>query len=72
MTTAFNLSRALITRDEIAKILRVTRSYLDSAALVGKGPPYFRVGRSIRYDRQCVADWLTSQTYTPPSAHALS
>lgn len=72
MTPACNLDRPLITRDDLAKILQVTRSYLDSAAVRGKGPPYFRVGRAIRYDRQHVADWLKSQTYTPPSAHAPS
>ena len=68
----FNLDRPLITRDEVAEILRVTRSYLDSAALRGDGPPFFRVGRAIRYDRQRVADWLISQTYTPPGQHAVS
>jgi predicted DNA-binding transcriptional regulator AlpA len=67
MNAAFNLEHDLITRDEIATILKVTRSYLDSAAVRGKGPPYFRIGRAIRYDRQCVADWLKSQTYTPPT-----
>jgi excisionase family DNA binding protein len=60
------LDRPLITRDEIANILRVTRSYLDSAALKGKGPPFFRVGRSIRYDRAIVAEWLANQRYVPP------
>jgi hypothetical protein len=70
MTASFNLSQDLITRDDLADILKVTRSYLDSAAVRGKGPPFFRVGRAIRYDRQCVADWLKQQTYTPPS-HAV-
>lgn len=56
----------LLTRDEVAEKLRVTRSYLDSAATRGKGPPYLRVGRAIRYDPVQVARWLEAQTYVPP------
>jgi hypothetical protein len=70
-TYRFNLDRPLLTRDELADILRVRRSSLDSQALVGKGPPFFRVGRSIRYDRAVVAEWLINQRYTPPSSNAL-
>jgi predicted DNA-binding transcriptional regulator AlpA len=49
------------TRDEIAKALRVSRGFLDHAALKGEGPPFFRIGRSIRYDRNQVIEWLRTQ-----------
>jgi hypothetical protein len=49
------------TRGEIATILRVSRGFLDHAALKGEGPPFFRIGRSIRYDRNQVIEWLRTQ-----------
>jgi len=49
------------TRNEIAKALRVSRGFLDHQALRGEGPPFFRIGRSIRYDRNQVIDWLRTQ-----------
>jgi predicted DNA-binding transcriptional regulator AlpA len=66
MPTPFSLAEPLLTRDEVAEILRVRRSSLDSSAMHGEGPPYFRIGRSIRYDRATVAEWLVNQTKTPP------
>jgi excisionase family DNA binding protein len=56
----------ILTRDEVADKLKVTRAYLDSAAVRGKGPPFLRVGRAIRYDQSQVEAWLAAQTYTPP------
>jgi len=66
-TSTFHLDEPLLSRDEIAQVLRVPRSSLDNAAVRGKGPPFYRVGRCIRYDRKQVAEWLQAQTYTPPS-----
>ena len=56
----------LATRSELAQLLRVNRSYLDHAACRGDGPPFYRVGRAIRYDVAAVAAWLAGQ----PSAAA--
>ena len=67
MQTDFRLDQPLMTRDEVADLLHIKRQSLDNAAWRGLGPPFFRLGRSIRYDRQHVADWLLTQTYTPPA-----
>lgn len=60
-----NQSIQFYTRGEIAKILRVSRGFLDHAAMRGEGPPFYRVGRSIRYDRIQVVEWLRSTVRSP-------
>lgn len=56
-----NTKTTLYTRDEIAEILRVSRGFLDHAA--DDGPPFYRIGRAIRYDLQQVMMWLDAQSY---------
>lgn len=60
----------ILTRDEVAEFLRVTRGFLDHLSIRGDGPRFFRVGRAIRYYRADVTRWLEAQTYTPPSKKA--
>jgi excisionase family DNA binding protein len=60
-----NQSIQFYTRDEIAKALRVSRGFLDHAALKGEGPPFYRIGRSIRYDRMQVIEWLRTTVRQP-------
>jgi predicted DNA-binding transcriptional regulator AlpA len=60
----------LMTRDEIAAKLKVTRAYLDVAASRGEGPPMLRIGRIVRYDPAQVAEWLAVQTYQSPRKRA--
>lgn len=57
-----NIIPNLATRAEVATLLRVNRSYLDHAALNGDGPPFFKVGRAVRYDMAAVAEWLLAQS----------
>lgn len=56
----------IMTRDEAAKYLRVTRSYLDTAG--AKGPPFFRVGRLIRYRKIDIEQWLSDNTAVSAAA----
>lgn len=46
----------ILTRDETAKLLKVTRSYLDRIGTAG--PRFTKVGRLIRYRRSDVEAWL--------------
>ncbi|CAN0504358.1 unnamed protein product, partial [Phaeothamnion confervicola] len=39
----------LMTPNEAANVLKVSLSWLAKARMRGDGPPYIRVGRSIRY-----------------------
>lgn len=53
------ITSKFFTRDELAKKLRVSRQFLD--ALGDKGPPFFRIGRAIRYDACAVSAWIIDQ-----------
>lgn len=52
----------LLTRDEAAEYLRVTRSYLARAG--SEGPPYVQIGRLIRYRLADIQLWLADHTVT--------
>lgn len=49
----------ILTRNEVCKWLRLSRTYLDH--LGHRGPPFFRVGRAIRYFRVDVLTWLADE-----------
>jgi len=51
----------LITPDEAAAILRVSRSFLAKGRMRGDGPAYVRVGRSIRYTELGLQQWMESR-----------
>lgn len=54
-----------ITRDDLSRILGISRSTLDNAAARGYGPPFYRVGRLIRYDVTEVQTWLNAGYIVP-------
>jgi excisionase family DNA binding protein len=58
-----------ITRDDLSRILGISRSTLDNAAARGYGPPFYRVGRLIRYDATEVQAWIDAG-YTVPERTA--
>jgi excisionase family DNA binding protein len=51
----------LLTRDEVADLLRVPPKTLATWAYKGEGPSFVRVGRWARYDPRDVAEWLKSR-----------
>lgn len=51
---------ALLTSDELAQQIQVSRSKLDE--LVRAGLPYLRVGSTRRFELPAVLSWLRSQT----------
>ena len=51
----------LLTPVEAARILKVSLSWLAKARMTGDGPPYVRVGRSIRYTEAALLQWLKSR-----------
>jgi hypothetical protein len=51
----------LLTAAEAAGILKVSLSWLAKARMRGDGPPYIRVGRSIRYTEAALLQWMKSR-----------
>ena len=51
----------LLTPKEAAKLLRVSLSWLAKARMRGDGPPYIRIGRSIRYAEAALLQWMKSR-----------
>lgn len=46
-----------LTEDELAKQLKVSRSFLW-ALRTKQGLPHIRIGRTVRYEPQAVTEWL--------------
>jgi hypothetical protein len=51
----------LLTSNEAAARLRVSMSWLAKARMRGDGPPYIKVGRSIRYTEAGLVQWTKSR-----------
>jgi hypothetical protein len=51
----------LLTAKEAATLLKVSLSWLAKARMRGDGPPYIRVGRSIRYAEAALIQWMKSR-----------
>lgn len=48
----------LLNEREAAAFLRVAQGTLQQWRAAGKGPPFHRLGRTIRYDREALRMWL--------------
>jgi predicted DNA-binding transcriptional regulator AlpA len=51
----------LLTPKEAARVLKVSLSWLAKARMRGDGPPYIRIGRSIRYSEAALIQWMKSR-----------
>lgn len=49
---------ALLTPKEAAPLLKVSLSWLAKARMRGDGPPFIKVGRSIRYSEAALIQWM--------------
>jgi excisionase family DNA binding protein len=54
-------SFVLLTPKETANRLKVSLSWLAKARMSGDGPPFIRVGRSIRYSEAALLQWMKSR-----------
>ena len=50
-----------MTPKEAAHFLRVSLSWLAKARMRGDGPPYIKIGRSIRYAEAALLQWMKSR-----------
>jgi predicted DNA-binding transcriptional regulator AlpA len=51
----------VLTPKETAKLIRFSLSWLAKARMRGDGPPYIKLGRSIRYTEAAVLQWMKSR-----------
>jgi predicted DNA-binding transcriptional regulator AlpA len=47
---------------EVAKRLGVSASFLNKARLTGDGPPYLKIGKTVRYDWHRVIEWAEAHS----------
>jgi predicted DNA-binding transcriptional regulator AlpA len=50
----------LLTARDAADLLRLSPSWLAKARMRGDGPPYVKLGRSIRYGEGALQQWMKS------------
>jgi predicted DNA-binding transcriptional regulator AlpA len=48
----------LLTPKEAARLLKVSFSWLAKARMRGDGPPFIKIGRSIRYSEAALIQWM--------------
>lgn len=52
-----NFHDRLLTERDAANLLRLSTSWLAKARMRGDGPPYIKLGRSIRYGEGALLQW---------------
>ena len=52
---------AWLVPKEAARLLKVSLSWLAKARMRGDGPPYMKIGRSIRYSETDLLQWTKSR-----------
>ena len=52
----------LLTAKDAADRLRLSPSWLAKARMRGDGPPYVKLGRSVRYGGSALAKWTRTRT----------
>lgn len=62
----------LLDESETARILGVSIRTLQAWRCDGAGPAFIKLGRSVRYDRGTLTQWLAAQTFASTSAHTMA
>jgi hypothetical protein len=57
----------LLTPKEAADLLKVSPSWLAKARMRGDGPPFIKIGRSIRYSELGLLQWMKSHQHLSTS-----
>jgi excisionase family DNA binding protein len=55
----------MITRRQLAEYLAVTEPALSQMVVRRQGPRFIRLGRSVRYRREDVLEWLNERVVDP-------
>jgi predicted DNA-binding transcriptional regulator AlpA len=51
----------LLTTEDTADLLRLSTSWLAKARMRGDGPPFVKLGGSVRYVESSVVRWMRAQ-----------
>ena len=54
-------SERLLTAKDAADVLRLSPSWLAKARMRGEGPPFLKIGRSVRYGEGALLQWTKSR-----------
>jgi hypothetical protein len=68
VTFAGDGSSQLLTVGDVAALLNVSKSRLNKWRLSGDGPPYIKIGWTVRYSAAAVANYIAKQTKQSTSA----
>ena len=60
----------LETEKELAERLGLSTSLLAKLRVTGEGPPFLKIGKSVRYDPVAVDEWLANRKRTSTSEAA--
>jgi predicted DNA-binding transcriptional regulator AlpA len=61
MTTTIRTNNVLLEPKEAAALLNVSLSWLAKARMRGDGPPFIKIGRSVRYSEIALQQWMKSR-----------
>ncbi|MGQ0741987.1 MAG: helix-turn-helix domain-containing protein [Alphaproteobacteria bacterium] len=53
---------SIMSPTDAAKALSLSVNRLAKLRLFGGGPPFLKIGRSVRYTREGIAEWIASKT----------
>ena len=59
------LGESLLTTAQAARLTRLSMSWFERKRWEGRGPPFYRVGRSVRYVRHELLAWFEKHRVTP-------
>jgi predicted DNA-binding transcriptional regulator AlpA len=51
----------LLTRTDVESEYGIGKRYLEVAAMRREGPPFIKIGRSVRYRRSDIESWISSR-----------
>jgi len=60
----------LLTTEQLAELLGIRPNTIEGWRLKGQGPRFCKLGRSIRYRRSDVEDWINDNIYQNTSQTA--
>jgi excisionase family DNA binding protein len=55
------LAGDILRTAEVARLLKVSENAVRTWRRNGDGPPFIRIGKEHRYNKQQVLDWLAAQ-----------
>ena len=62
------MDNGLLGQRELAQFLAISERTLEGMRQRKLGPPFIKVGRTVRYDPAAVTRWLQERTIVPAGA----